>query len=129
MKKLNNIFKMISQMEKNANEVNLGTHEVELGLMDEFKSLSIKATDSGANAGGDVSLWFNKRNGLLTALKSSLKDQQDLLKLGDKFKMSVKDLGLELPADVDKRIQGAIQWEKELTQIIKELSSIKITGI
>ena len=46
MKKLNNIFKMISQMEKNANEVNLGAHKVELGLMDEFKSLSIKATDS-----------------------------------------------------------------------------------
>ena len=43
--------------------------------------------------------------------------------------MSVKDLGVELPADVDKRIQLAIQWEKELNQIIKELSSIKITGI
>lgn len=129
MKKLNNIFKMISQMEKNANEVNLGAHEIELALLDEFKSLSIKATDSGANAGGNVSVWFNKRNELLTALKSSLKDQQDLLKLGDKFKMSVKDLGVELPADVDKRIQLAIQWEKELNQIIKELSSIKITGI
>ena len=34
MKKLNNIFKMISQMEKNANEVNLGTHIVELGIAD-----------------------------------------------------------------------------------------------
>ena len=123
------IEKLKELIRKHESKLNLGAHEVELGLMDEFKSLSIKATDSGANAGGDVSLWFNKRNGLLTALKSSLKDQQDLLKLGDKFKMSVKDLGLELPADVDKRIQGAIQWEKELTQIIKELSSIKITGI
>ena len=64
MKKLNNIFKMISQMEKNANEVNLGAHEIELALLDEFKSLSIKATDSGANAGGNVSVWFNKRNEL-----------------------------------------------------------------
>jgi hypothetical protein len=123
------IEKLKELIRKHESKLNLGAHKVELGLMDEFKSLSIKATDSGANSGGDVSLWFNKRNGLLTALKSSLKDQQDLLKLGDKFKMSVKDLGLELPADVNKTIQGAIQWEKELTQIIKELSSIKITGI
>ena len=39
MKKLNNIFKMISQMEKNANEVNLGTHEIELGLIDDIEKL------------------------------------------------------------------------------------------
>jgi hypothetical protein len=30
MNKLNNIFKMVSQLEKNANEVKLGKHEVEL---------------------------------------------------------------------------------------------------
>jgi hypothetical protein len=32
MNKLNDIFKMISQMEKNAEEVKLGKHEVELIL-------------------------------------------------------------------------------------------------
>ena len=37
MNKLNDIFKMISQMEKNANEVNLATHKVELGLIDDIK--------------------------------------------------------------------------------------------
>jgi hypothetical protein len=38
MKKLNNIFKMISQMEKNANEVNLGAHEVNLAtIYDDIK--------------------------------------------------------------------------------------------
>jgi hypothetical protein len=129
MKKMNNILKMISQMDANANEIKLAQHEVELGLMDDFKSLSIKATDSGSNAGGNVSVWFNKRNELLTELKTSLKNQEDLLRLGDKFKASVKELGLDLPPDVEKRISFAIQWQKELTQIIKELSSFKITGI
>ena len=37
MKKLNNIFKMISQIEKNANEVNLGAHEIELALLDDLR--------------------------------------------------------------------------------------------
>jgi hypothetical protein len=38
MNKLNDIFKMISQMEKNAEEVKLGKHEVKLGLVDDIKS-------------------------------------------------------------------------------------------
>jgi uncharacterized coiled-coil DUF342 family protein len=38
MNKLNDIFKMISQMEKNAEEVKLGKHEVELGLVDDLKN-------------------------------------------------------------------------------------------
>ena len=36
MNKLNDIFKMISQMEKNANEVKLGTHEIKLSLLDDI---------------------------------------------------------------------------------------------
>jgi hypothetical protein len=35
MNKLNDIFKMISQMEKNAEEVKLGKHEVELASQNE----------------------------------------------------------------------------------------------
>jgi hypothetical protein len=38
MNKLNDIFKMISQMEKNAEEVKLGKHEVKLGLVDDLIS-------------------------------------------------------------------------------------------
>ena len=38
MNKLNDIFKMISQMEKNAEEVKLGTHQVELSLVDDLKN-------------------------------------------------------------------------------------------
>ena len=40
MNKLNDIFKMISQMEKNAEEVKLGMHEVELtGIADKALKL------------------------------------------------------------------------------------------
>ena len=46
MKKLNNIFKMISQMEKNANEVNLGAHEIELAQpTDVIKGYTAQAND------------------------------------------------------------------------------------
>jgi hypothetical protein len=37
MNKLNDIFKMISQMEKNAEEVKLGKHEVQLSLVDDIQ--------------------------------------------------------------------------------------------
>ena len=38
MNKLNNIFKMVSQLEKNAEEVKLGKHEVALASIDKFRS-------------------------------------------------------------------------------------------
>ena len=38
MNKMNNIFKKIAELEKNANEVKLGKHEVELNLVDDLKT-------------------------------------------------------------------------------------------
>ena len=43
MNKLNDIFKMISEMEKNAEEVKLGKHEVELSTVQTIIDYSIKA--------------------------------------------------------------------------------------
>jgi hypothetical protein len=43
MNKLNDIFKMISQMEKNAEEVKLGKHEVELSAINDLKTLVNKS--------------------------------------------------------------------------------------
>ena len=46
MNKLNNIFKMVSQIEKNANEIKLAKHEVELsGIADK----ALKSFDSFMN--------------------------------------------------------------------------------
>jgi hypothetical protein len=45
MNKLNDIFKMISQMEKNAEEVKLGKHEVELGSLDMIMSMHDNGID------------------------------------------------------------------------------------
>ena len=120
---------MIEKIKSLIAKSELKNQKVELGLMDDFKSLAIKSTDSGSNAGANVGSWFNKKNGLLTELKNSLKDQQDLIDLGQKLKVSAKDLGLDLPADVEKRINGGVQWQKEISQIIKELSSFNISGI
>jgi predicted nucleic acid-binding Zn-ribbon protein len=43
MKKMNNILKMISQMDANANEVKLGKHEVNLSTVQTIIDYSIKA--------------------------------------------------------------------------------------
>ena len=38
MNKLNNIFKMVSQIEKNTNEIKLAQHEIELASIDKFRN-------------------------------------------------------------------------------------------
>ena len=98
----------------------------ELSLIEDFNKLSIKAVDSGTNYGGDVQDWLDKKNILTANLKNSLVDQQNVINFGDKLKQSFKELGIDTPANVNKSIDGANQWVKEINSIISKLNSFKI---
>lgn len=87
MKKLNNIFKMISQMEKNANEVNLGAHEVELSLVDDIKAASKKYMPLWAKANSDYA-------SAIVNLKAALEVVNQVEQLVSKGESQVKELGL-----------------------------------
>ena len=98
----------------------------ELSLIEDFNKLSVKAVNSGTNYGGDVQDWLDKKNALISNLKSSLSDQQNVISFGDKLKQSFKDLGIDTPANVNKSIEGANQWVKEINSIISKLNSFNI---
>jgi hypothetical protein len=68
MKKMNNILKMISQMEKNAEEVKLAKHEVKLALIDDLRKQA--NTSSKLNA---------ENINLLNKVRSNYKESLSIL--------------------------------------------------
>ena len=91
MKKLNNIFKMISQMEKNANEVKLGAHEVNLALIDELKKVNDDILNSLKNADNS---WRDYQNYLTNAdkpFKKMIQMRESLLNSTTKIELLLKN--------------------------------------
>ena len=43
-----------------------------------------------------------------------------------KLKQSFKELGIDTPANINKEIEGAKQWQKEISSIISKLNSFNI---
>ena len=87
MNKLNDIFKMISQMEKNAEEVKLGKHEVELSLAEDLKKAE--------NNFKTVLLEFDNLKQKYQAAKLKLdKDGNAAFEIANKYLSSARELGL-----------------------------------
>ncbi len=99
---------------------------LQFSLISDFNALSSKAINSGSDAGGDVQLWLDKKNSLIGNLRTSLVDQQKVIDFGNKLKQSFKEIGVDVPANVNKEIDGAIQWQKEINGIISKLNSFNI---
>ena len=121
MNTMKSVFSKIAE-----DKTELAKHEVQLGLIDDFKKLSDKALSSGTNAGGNINDWLNKLPKLIEALKSSQKDQKAVIDLGEKIKKQAKDLGLDLPANIQKEIKGSEQWFDEIATIIKKAQGFKL---
>jgi len=116
------VFEKLSESTK----VELASEKIELSLADDFKKLSSKAIKSGSNSGGDMQDWLDKLPKLLSTLKESLKDQQNVISLGEKIKKEIKELGVKLPSNIAKEIKGAEQWESEIKTIIKKAQGFKL---
>ena len=71
MNKLNDIFKMISQMEKNAEEVKLGKHEVELSVKDDAKELVTKYFRLTDNINSDFTRVSKEIRGIIEKIGQS----------------------------------------------------------
>tara|TARA_R100000231_G_scaffold93614_1_gene70267 strand:- start:7 stop:372 length:366 start_codon:yes stop_codon:yes gene_type:complete len=120
MKTIETVFKHL-----NEEKVELKAERIELSLINDFKKAASKALNSGTDSGGDISDWISKLPKLLTALKKSLNDQKKVIVIGDKMKKIAKELGTDLPANIKKDLEGAEQWEKEISAIIKKAQSFK----
>ena len=88
---MNNILKMISQMDANANEVKLAKHEVELSLFDDIKS----SIEGARKLKSEIEANFSKANGGLRFCDNFDKSFNKALTLA-------KEVGIEIPSDVMK---------------------------
>jgi hypothetical protein len=118
MKKLNNIFKMISQMEKNANEVNLGAHEVELGLINDIKS-EIVFLDKDTLPVMDK-FWdaYETVNNLQSLLKQNVKLYDKVEKDINNLQTQAKLLGIDTPPEILKSLSKLQKDRQSLNRIL-----------
>ena len=92
MNKMNNIFKKIAELEKNANEVRLGKHEVELNLVDDLKT-SISKVSSLDSIVNTMSSNADKTNKLFI---NALAQKEIILKNYNDNRKSFENLNKEL---------------------------------
>jgi hypothetical protein len=94
MNKLNNIFKMVSQLEKNAEEVKLAKHEIELGsiqdVFNKIENINNETKKSFEIIMKAKSLISNAKNSENAIIKEYQSAYVELIKLSK----TVKDLGL-----------------------------------
>ena len=100
---MNNILNKIAQMERNAEEVNLASHKVELALLDELLDLN-------REGGSLLSLPLTK---VAEQLEKSLELNKKGLAQAEKGLKAAQDLGVQDGIDTFKR------WIKSFTDDIK----------
>lgn len=126
MNKMNNIFKKIAELEKNANEVKLGKHEVELGLLQDVD----KRIESNGNDSKKAFDMAFKAKGMLSEAnafeKGVVKNYQSIYVELTKLTKTVKDLGLPT-AEIDNKlnlVKGYISKHEENQNNIEKALSI-----
>jgi hypothetical protein len=107
MNKLNNIFKMVSQLEKNANEVKLGKHEIELGLIDDLKAEINKNLPIVINSINEL---YADANKLKTLFEGALKQKSDI----EKRYESNKKLSADTIGKLNNQFDAIKKMSKEL---------------
>jgi phage host-nuclease inhibitor protein Gam len=115
MKKMNNIFKMIAQMDANANEIKLGKHEVELSMkqISDFQKESDAVYKEMTSKGEQYKKEYYSKTAALEKPFNELR--AELYRASIDFINRTKDLGLDgkslepykkmekLISDMDKR--------------------------
>lgn len=123
MNKLNSIFKKVAELEKNAQEVKLGMHEVELAIPDKLIS-TLKNSQKLMN---DYVSYFkqivNLNNNAKELLQLVKNDKELILSEQSRILALVKELGMntnDLPylKEAENRLVGLNNVEKELTKRI-----------
>jgi tRNA G26 N,N-dimethylase Trm1 len=118
MNKLNDIFKKVAQMEQNANKVKLGTHKIELGVLQDIEKELITA-NAGAIKAIDLA------NAAKKPAETSLKANKELLIKFQNFVKQIKALGIEAPqTEVENGIVRIKENIRAIENLIGNLSKI-----
>jgi predicted nuclease with TOPRIM domain len=130
MKKMNNILKMISKMESNANEVKLATHEIELsGIADKalktFDSFRDNQLQNTVNLKNQLDEQIKKYNKKVDDTTKKFKEIEkgEYLTAYTKITEMARELGvapIDVPQleDLEKKYRFNSQYVRDLQKII-----------
>ena len=104
---MNNILKMISKMESNAEEVKLAKHEIELGLVDDLKAQINKNLPIVINSINEL---YADANKLKTLFEGALKQKSDI----EKRYESNKKLSADTIGKLNNQFDAIKKMSKEL---------------
>lgn len=103
------------------NGLELKGERVELGLVEDFEKVFEAAIDKDAKIG--VGLIDDLRKAEV-AYKKVEDDYAKAIKIGEKVKKAVKDLGVDLPKEVSNKIQSSEAGVKEVRKIVGKIKSM-----
>jgi ElaB/YqjD/DUF883 family membrane-anchored ribosome-binding protein len=124
MKKMNNILKMISQMESNANEVKLAQHEVELSLLDDVKTLYENANKVYKS---NQDLLYKYGQTLESNFQKAADEYKKALDKYNQLEKTSKELGIVLPQEISK-LKDLIKYGQK-DSLNSKSNAVKILAI
>ena len=123
---MNNILNKIAQMERNAEEIQLASHRVELSLVDDFKKEYEKALDVQAKAENAIIDYNDLAVKIIANLNAA---GQAFLKANARFQdieNMAADLGVEVSPQLKNKKQIISVAIKEIDGYVKKISSNKV---
>ena len=116
---LNEVFKKVADIERNATE--LASHEVELALVDDIQKMYNDASKELTIAGNASKKAIAAIDEVFTAYRQNAVKSNEALKAIVELKTQAKNVGLDVPANI-------LKFESDLTANVKN-SQAKMTSI
>jgi hypothetical protein len=112
-------------------KVELESHKVELGLIDDIKKIEIEANKAEDSAVSEISKALASLGNGIKLLDKAILNSKEVLSQIDKAKIMAKDLGIDLPSNIDasyKYYQDSIKSYDVMKNTISTFDS-KINSI
>jgi hypothetical protein len=106
-------------------ETQLAKHEIELGLVDEVKKLQVTANNSHDKAINELKKAASVLDSSNTFFANTIKDSKIVLENIDKARLMAKDLGVQLPNNIDALYKYYETQIKDSELSIKDINQFK----
>jgi len=113
---MNNILNKIAQMERNAEEIQLASHKVELSVKDDAKELVTKYFRLTDNINSDFTGVSKEIRGIIEKIGQAEKLANDMPKVIAKYEGLAKELGIDV---------NYIQELKDMKLAVKDVAQYK----
>ena len=117
------------QKARRAQRVELESHEVELGLLQDAMKMTTSADNSLKSANGKVNIIIAKQKEAIDALQVANADNQKALNLVNTLIRNTKDLGLPASPESVKMFDKLTARTKEINAGISTLQAVKVVQV